>query len=249
MTTAFLELLEFAFAGSGAKPVLLAKLIHGLSSRIGGNRSDNEDYAQDLLVKIVGTPEVFVDRFCERDPVIVSIVRGSREPASLVHAEKVLERYFLTCFKNRHFDAYRSRARRKNVPLDEENTAGTGSEDGLKQELRASLARIEKVVEGLESERCTSDFRQLCDFALEGGSLRQQLVSEFPDEAERTRAYDATTKRHSRLRGAVLAGIASRLRSGHTTEDEAVLDRLVINKILNRRPISGVSVVDTIEDR
>lgn len=236
MKSPFLELLDIARRGSDRSPVALVALVHQLSRFSGSSSVENEDFAQDLLVKILDTPEIFIDALTGNSTVIQSVVDGDHEQTALESADGALRRYLSRCIKNRRIDAYKKRDRQKPVPFDEETTPEAAADADLKRELDGSLARLKAVVAGFGSEQHLDDFRQIVELVFEGRSLREQLAAEVSDTVERRRHYDAITKRHSRLRDRLLDTIQGQRANGLSTPEDADLDEMVIRHVLNRRP-------------
>ena len=77
---------------------------------------------------------------------------------------------------------------------------------------------------------------ELLEFAFSPESLLARMLAKHGDPLEAKRAYDACTKRHSRLRKELAAHLERWVAEGRVTAESGSSASLLLRKFLNRRP-------------
>ncbi|MCB9609032.1 MAG: hypothetical protein H6716_20740 [Polyangiaceae bacterium] len=262
----YVELVELALGGSNNARTL-ARHVHSLATRC--QVQQGEDHAQAVLADMTARPEFWADAAADRSPAAQRVLRGSREPEDVEPADRAFDAYVMRALKNRALSAHRREGVRRAGLAEllrnaeagglvvEPGTGGTPKDVGMHPDTDADADRLfrggmlvlkdiaEEIHEG--SPKAEYDPRvllvELLEFALSPESLLERMLAKHADPLTAKKAYDACTKRHSRLREQLAARLERWIADGRVTAEAGSSASLLLQKFLNRRPKAESSAV------
>ncbi|MCB9609692.1 MAG: hypothetical protein H6716_24075 [Polyangiaceae bacterium] len=262
----YVELVELAHGRPNKAPTLTSH-VHVLARRCRTEQPD--DHAQAVLLNMMTRPSFWVDAIADRSPHAARVVAGSREPEDVEAADRVFDAYVMTVLKNRVLSEHGTDKRRGAALLKHllesearglvvEPGPGRGPKDvgaqpdteaETEQIFRQGMLVLRDVAEEIHASSPQATFdardllREIVESALSPGSLLERVRREHPDPAAAKTAYDACTKRHSRLRGELAKRLEQRIADGVIGAEAGSRAELLLKKFLNRRPNVGGSSV------